>query len=310
MSLPFNDALDQPIVVEQGVWYIVVLLVFSNLTYWFPVVQAYRYGKRAPDGGYFYFFVGSVIFVAMLVSIFYHLCQTTGYCFLQTLTFWTISDHISAPVMMAMLILFIVTPLATYRALQLNERRMKRLMRSLRDHSGDPSPFSADAMARWREQQQRHRHLWHERATTRDQLTEAWTATVTYVYIFVVVLATLSHNFSIQSFLIALAFGLAAVFFKLVVLEEGDPRDLRERLSLPDLVVGVLLIAVGIVFFVLDSYVLYWLMHSLWHFFGGLGAGFYLAGLSAHILDLPSPCAVLWAYARGYVSSAKKTRAV
>src|SRR6202012_3613813 len=108
------------------------------------------------------------------------------------------------------------------------------------------------SMAAWYEQQRSRRRLWREKTPYRDQIIEAWTASVVYVYFFVVVLATLSHNFSIQSFIIALAFGLAAVVFKILVLDEGDPRDLRERLSLPDLIVGVVLLAVGIVFFVLD----------------------------------------------------------
>ena len=298
MSLPFDDGGNQPIEVPLGVWYIALPLVLSNLAYWFPVVQAYRYGKRAPEGGFFYYFVGAVIFVAMWVSIFYHMCQSTGWCFRETLYMWTISDHISAPAMMAILILFIVTPLATQSALRLNKKRLKRLMHSLRDYSGDDRVFAADNMAAWYEQQKKRRRLWRERTPERDQIVEAWTASVMYIYFFVVVLATLSHNFSIQSFIITLAFGLAAVVFKIIVLDEGDPSDLRERISLPDLIVGVVLLAIGIVFFVLDSYVMYWLMHSFWHVFGGIGAGFYLAGLSAHILDVPSPCALLWATGR------------
>ncbi len=294
--LPFDNPLsneDPAALAEQlaalRVWYIQLALIFSNLFFWPPIIVAYKFGRRALAAAYVYFFLGASIAVAMVISIFYHVCQTTGYCFLQTLVYWTIADHISAPSMMAMLVLFIVNPVTTKRMVQLSEKRLRRLVHSLRDNSGRQGLFDGDRMAAWHDARERKPRLRH------DELTQAWSTSITYVYIFVIVLATLTHNFSMQAFIIAIAFGLAAVFFKLVVLEEGNPRDLSQRLSLPDLLVGLALIGLSLVFFVLDSYVLYWIMHSLWHALSGIGACFYIAGLSAHTPDFVSPCAVIYA---------------
>lgn len=292
--LPFDNPLsnEDPVVKAAElqalrVWYAQLCLIFSNFFFWPPIILAYKFGRRALAAAYIYFFLGASILVAMIISVFYHVCQTTGYCFLQNLVYWTIADHISAPSMMAMLILFIVNPVTTSRMIQMSETRLRRMIHSLRDHSGQQGLYDGDRLAAWHEEHHRKPKL------KRDELTQAWSISITYVYIFVIILATMTHNFSMQAFIIAIAFGLVAVFFKLVILEEGNPRDLPERLSLPDLVVGIVLIGLSLVFFILDSYFIYWLMHSLWHALSGIGAAFYIAGLSAHTPDFISPCAVI-----------------
>jgi predicted membrane channel-forming protein YqfA (hemolysin III family) len=109
---------------------------------------------------------------------------------------------------------------------------------------------------------------------------DAWSAAIVYLYLFVVVAATTAHPFSMQSFLIVIAFGMAVILMKIVVIDEGCPEPVLERLSIPDLVTGLVLVAVGLLFFVLDSWMLYQYFHSLWHFFSALGIYFYAAGIT------------------------------
>src|SRR5690348_9757174 len=103
--LPFNDALgnDNPIsdsldLESLRVWYIALLLIASNLPGFLTVIYGYTISE---------YVVSVAVFVAMIISIFYHLCQTTNYCFMISLSLWTLADHISAPSMAAMIMIFL-----------------------------------------------------------------------------------------------------------------------------------------------------------------------------------------------------------
>lgn len=301
MSLPFSgdwaSLLDPVFLASLQYWPYQLCLILSNLLYIPAIVICYVFGRRALAAAYIYFVTGVVLIAATVVSILYHICQSTGYCALEDIVFWTVGDHITSGSALAMVPIFTVTPVALGVVGPLYERRLRRVLRALRDHSGDDGTFSADRIARWHEQRQAK---WKH-----DELTQAWWVSLTIGYIFVVVFAVFSHPFSLQSFIIIIAFGLGAVFFRLVILDGGEARDFGERLSIPDLVVGVVLFAIALVFFALDGY-LYWLFHSLWHAIGGVGLFFYLCGLSAHTLDFVSPIGTLIAHARR--SSNKRRR--
>jgi hypothetical protein len=264
-------------------------LILSNLFFLPPIIIAYVFGRRALAAAYIYFVVGVVLLAAMIISFLYHTCQTTGYCALESIVYWTMGDHVTSGSMIAMVTVFTVTPVTLGVVAPLYEKRLKHILRELRDHSGENGLFAADRIARW--QENRNSALRH------DELSQAWWVSLTVAYIFVVVFAVFSHPFSLQAFIIIIAFGLAAVFFRLVVLEHGDARDFAERLSVPDLVVGVIFFAISLVFFMLDGY-MYWLFHSLWHMLSGIGLFFYICGLSAHTMDFISPCASMMAYFR------------
>lgn len=293
MSLPFSgnwDALlDPAFLASLQYWPYQLCLILSNLFFLPPIVIAYVFGRRALAAAYIYFAVGVVLLVAMIVSFLYHICQTTGYCALQDIVYWTIGDHYTSGSMIGMVTVFTVTPVTLGIVGPLYEKRLRRVLRELRDHSGADGTFAADRIARWHEQRRA--------AVKHDELTQAWWVSLTIAYIFVVIFAVSSHPFSLQAFIVIIAFGLAAVFFRIVVLEGGDARDFAERLSVPDLVVGVILFAISLVFFMLDGY-MYWLFHSLWHTLSGIGLFFYICGLSAHTLDFISPVGLMMAHAR------------
>lgn len=283
-ALTNEDPLNSGIDLAQLHWWLPTLaLVFSNFAGW-PAV-AYLFGTG-------FYVTGSAVAVAIGFSVFYHLCQTTSYCFFLNLTIWTMLDHMSAPAMMAMLILFIVNPRTTAIIVEMYERRLKRLRRDqlamgtrwlgdLPDQKG--SNYTVYGARQYGES---------------NELYDTWSATITYTYIFVVILATFAHPFSMQNFIIVIAFGLAAVFFKIVVIDEGNPRQIEKRVSVADLVAGVLLIAVSLVFFVLDSYVCYWFLHTLWHVLSFVGVYFFCAGLARNTPTFYSPSWLLYDWFR------------
>ncbi len=265
-------------------WLPALSLVFSNFAGWPAVAYLFHTG---------FYITGSAVGVAIVFSVFYHLCQTTSYCFFLNLTIWTMLDHMSAPAMMAMLILFLVNPRTTSLIVEFYERQLRRARRPLA------------VSARWLgPEDQRASHYAVYGAPTyqaANELYDAWTATITYSYLFVVVLATFAHPFSMQNFIIIIAFGLAAIFFKIVVIDEGNPRQIEKRLSLQDLVVGVLLIGVSLIFFVLDSYICYAYLHTMWHVLSFVGVYFFCAGLSRNTPTFYSPTQLMrdWFRRRG-----------
>lgn len=268
-------------------WLPALALVFSNFAGW-PAV-AYLFGTG-------FYVTGSAVAVAIVFSVFYHLCQTTSYCFFLNLTIWTMLDHMSAPAMMAMLVLFIINPRTTALIVEFYERRLRRLRREQLTTGarwlGDSFPELGDVRAS-------HYSVYGApRYDEVNELYDTWSATITYAYIFVVILATFAHPFSMQNFVIVIAFGLAAVFFKIVVIDEGNPRQIEKRVSVVDLVAGVLLIAVSLVFFVLDSYVAYWYLHTLWHVLSFVGVYFFCAGLSRNTPTFYSPAWLLYGWFR------------
>lgn len=122
-----------------------------------------------------------------------------------------------------------------------------------------------------------------------NDLGNAWGVYIPYISIFIVFIAALAHPFSMQAFVIAIVFGLCAVFFKIVVIDEGDPVDMYHRLSLPDFTLGIVLMVASLVFYMLDVYWEYGITHALWHVFSFLGAYFLVIGLSRHVDNWYSP---------------------
>lgn len=122
-----------------------------------------------------------------------------------------------------------------------------------------------------------------------NDLSNAWGVYIAYTSIFVAVIAALAHPFSMQAFVIAIVFGLCAVFFKQIVIDEGQTTDLEYRVSMPDLVFGVILIALCLLFYMLDVYWEYGITHTLWHVLSYMGAYFLVIGLSRHVDNWYSP---------------------
>ena len=105
--LPFHGKLNSENPVSEELhldqlktWFWALALVGSNFFGYFATYYGYRINA---------YFVSASVLSATLVSILYHLCQTTDYCYLMHLAEWTWLDHITAPSMMATLVLFIAT---------------------------------------------------------------------------------------------------------------------------------------------------------------------------------------------------------
>src|SRR6185436_17474083 len=84
-------------VASLHVWWKALFLVLSNLFAIPAIIVGFRLG---------FYLWGSAIFVSMLISMAYHLCQTTDYClFGMTLDDWQKTDHTSAGSLLAMAII-------------------------------------------------------------------------------------------------------------------------------------------------------------------------------------------------------------
>lgn len=256
-------------------WPIALCLILSNFFGWPAFYVALR-KKR--------WIVAASILIAIIWSIFYHICQSTTYCFTLNLTIWTMSDHISAPSMMAMLIILIVNPrilvyinpLAPGSRFQNNKQDNIILLEGRNEEEEEEKKKLINKTTQ------------NEREVA-NTFYDAWMAVTTYCYLFLVILATFAHPFSMQNFIIVISFGLAVVFLKLLIIDECRPENLDERISLPDLIIGVILIGISLVFFVLDSWVLYWIFHSLWHIFSFVGVYFFIIGMTNDVETDYSP---------------------
>ena len=112
---------------------------------------------------------------------------------------------------------------------------------------------------------------------------------ITITSIFIVIIAALAHPFSMQAFVIAIVYGFAAIFIKIVIIDEGIPVNMYHRISLPDLLLGIILISISLVFYVIDIYWEYAITHSLWHVLSFLGAYFFVVGLTYNVDNWYSP---------------------
>lgn len=328
--LRFRDALnnDNPVsddlnLGELFVWYCAAPLILSNLAGLPLAAFCHRHSiflLAAADAG------------AMLLSLFYHTCQTTHVCFGISLSTWTLADHISAPLYMMALMLFLINTKSSkqrrveirrrYRANEgvrptdtvkkhatytvpilldpiayVEQMRVRSAAESLPDddemiESEEEDSLSIDEIDE-RESTKTYYHVGYGHIESNDE-NNAWGVYSMYSSVLVVVLAALAHHFSLQAFIISFAYGLCLIFFKVVVIDEGDALNMYERVSTPDLIVGVVLILLSLVFYMLDIYVAYTITHSLWHCFSFLGSYFLTIGLTRHIDHWVSPTLYLY----------------
>lgn len=316
--LPFRDALnnDNPVsddlnLHELNTWYFALILIGSNLFGLPLVVYCHRHA---------FFLLSAACFFAVAVSLLYHTCQTTHVCFFFSLSVLTLADHITAPSFMMMLILFIINTKSAKQirreAKELARRyhiedgeivspvvinmaepqpeRIKVTSNYLRflDPQAYATRFSAKVPSKYDietnlsieqvdeiESLKTYHHVGYSHITSNDE-NNAWGVYIMYSSIFIVILAALAHNFSLQAFIIAFVYGLAAVFFKHVIIDEGASLGMYERVSIPDLVVGIVLLGLSLVFYMLDIYVAYAITHSLWHCLSFIGSYLMVIGLT------------------------------
>lgn len=302
--LRFRDALnnDNPVsddlnLHELNTWYYALILIGSNLFGGPLIIYCHRHA---------FFLLAAATFFAVVVSLLYHTCQTTGVCFGFSLSVLTLADHITAPSFMMMLILFIIN---TKSSKQIRRETKRLYVQELErpvivdlqpqqykapplpnlhfidtvalDSKYDSATFLSDDDIDEAESQKTYHHVGYSHITSNDE-NNAWGVYIMYSSIFVVILAALAHNFSLQAFIIAFVYGLAAIFFKHIIIDEGTSIGMYERVSLPDLIAGVVCLALSLVFYMLDIYVAYAITHSLWHVLSFTGSYLMVVGLSKH----------------------------
>lgn len=284
---PFSN--DDPITLSADLrqWYIAVALIGSNLAAILGVWYFYRLRMITE----MVIFGGSAV-----VSIFYHTCQTTTACFHLGLQRWTFSDHITAGFVPAMLVIMTIRAHTLDSVVQQMRAQWATwngavtpsppppLGRPFYIHLGDDAsgsvkPVAATGLS----------HSFPESFMNAVLLDARWTNGITYTYLIIVVFSTICHPYSMQNFIIILSFGACVILFKLVIIDRGNPEYLLKRISVPDLLVGLLLIGISLIYFVLDAYLYYALFHSLWHIFSNIGVYFYACGITKGLPGHHSP---------------------
>lgn len=238
-------------------WYIAFFLIGTNLAALAGSVYFYRVGLT----GELVALLGS-----MVVSMFYHTCQTTSVCFHLGLERWTISDHFTAPALLAAIAIATVNSYSIDAVMQ-HFRQAWAVGTTAVTKGEFPELFARDAALNYK-----------------------WTAGITWAYVIVTFLSTMCHPYSMQNFLIVIAFGMCVILFKIAIIDNGNPENIQRRISLPDFITGLVLIAISLVYFVLDGFFYYWQFHSLWHLFSYLGVYFYAAGITKGLPGAYSPC--------------------
>lgn len=127
-----------------------------------------------------------------------------------------------------------------------------------------------------------------------NTLTSAWDVYILLASIFVAIIAALAHPFSMQAFIIVIIFNLLSIFYKIVIIEEGVPVNMYGRLYLPDLLMGIAMISVSLVFYILDCFWAYAYTHTLWHILSFMGSAKVISGLSRNQKNWYSPTFTLY----------------
>lgn len=243
-------------------WWKVLILVFSNLFAIPAIIYGFIMG---------FYVWGMSILIAMLISMGYHLCQTTDFCiFGMSLYTWQETDHISAASILGMSILLFFL----YRP-----HRKKKYISS--SNMGPESSLEYDNILNKKD---KAKICFNCRGVDPVMAYDWQSVSVIYLYIFIIIVTILTLPLTTQSFVIVIIFGVLAALFKILVIEEGDPSYLEKRFHLPSLITGIVLIVISLVFYFIDGYMIYWLFHGLWHVFSFVGFLFLLMGVSK---DLP-----------------------
>lgn len=240
-------------------WWSALLLVFSNFFAIPAIIIGYIFG----------FYLWATIFlIAMLISIFYHLCQTTNYClFGMSLDDWQITDHRSAGSILAMSILlfYLYRPLKNHYKQHVDYRKILIPENEL---EYDNNLKKSD----------KEKICFKCRGVNPHMLYDWQSVVIVIFYIFVIILATTAIPLTMQSWVIVIIFGVIIGGIKVVAFEEGNPNYLKERFHLPSLIFGLILVLISLVFYFIDSYYNYTIFHSLWHVFSNIGLYFVFKG--------------------------------
>lgn len=241
------------------------------------------------------FFLAYAILLSVIVSFFYHLCQTTHECFQLPLTKWVSTDHFTATSMMGLLLLTFINVRTVCQLI--HKRRILRTVPQSNTTDAVTTPIKRSACQvieriaceshyeRIPEEeldlcecgQEMSDHFGHTQIEE-NLIYDEWTsASVVTLYV-ITAIAVYAHPFSYAAFNIVIASCVIAGFFYILLIKEGEPKNFVGRISWPELIISIVLSLIGLTAYVLDSYVEYMWLHSLWHVAIYLGIMFLLAG--------------------------------
>lgn len=202
------------------------------------------------------FFLAYSILMSIVVSCFYHLCQTTHECFQTSLPTHVSMDHFTSTSMMGLVLLsFVNTKTICQKAVKRRRRAEKRGR-----HRGAPGTLCGCGV-------EKHYHYLSPDGKKKEEnmIYDAWTAASALVVITVTVVAVYAHPYSYGAFVIVIGTTLNLMFIKIMLIDEGEPPNFHGRISLPELLISFNLSAIGLTAYVLDAYREYEILHSVWH---------------------------------------------
>lgn len=276
-----------------------LLLVLGNLA----GIATFLYARLI--GSYF---LSYSILASVVVSFFYHLCQTTNECFQFPLTKWVATDHFTATVMMGLVLLSIFNVRTVCQLI--HKRRVIRTVEEVepvtpcarkaeaacviidqlsREPEYDRTVFEPDLCGCGQEMAN---HFAYGRVEE-NLIYDEWSSASAFVVVTTTVVAVNAHPFSYAAFNIVIGVCGIAAYLYVCLLQEGEPKNFEGRISWPELIISVVLSAIGLVAYVLDSYVEYMWLHSVWHVAIYLGLMFWLAGTMKSVngwVPLYAPC--------------------
>jgi hypothetical protein len=251
-----------------------VLLVLSNLlgllTFWY----ANKIGL--------YFLAYSILF-SVIVSCFYHLCQTSHECFQFTLADHVFLDHFTSHSMMGLFFLALFNVRTLCQILH-KARVIKKytcpppcikplphcphsdLITLLVNEPPSPLiiPFESNVVDLCECGVAMDKHFTYNKVEE-NMIYDSWSAGSAIAILTITVVAVRAHPFSYAAFVIIFTCVVLAAYIKIALIEEGEPQNFIGRLSLPELIIGLILSFIGLTAYVLDSYFDYKDLHSIWH---------------------------------------------
>lgn len=294
----FND--DDPLanVAELATlnnWYSALFLYFGNFaglwTFWIALTVGC-------------YVLAYIILVSLIISSFYHLCQTAGYCFQFLFTQHVRTDHFTATLLLGLYINTIVnvrttcqliktpTILSIAPCISLPVIKITPLLcdDDILDITDLPLVARAPVVYQASVLDVDRCDCGHEmqKHFTRNEIAindvyDSWSAGSTIAIIVITYLAVEAHLYSYAAFHIVIAACFSLAFVKIALIEEGEPSNFHGRISWPELIISLILTAIGLAAYVTDAYIEYMILHSIWHIFIYIGLGFNLIGLTKSV---------------------------
>lgn len=291
--LAFNDEFnnDDPLVdiktiIALNTLHAAVLLVLGNLAGVWTTSIAARVG---------FYFLAAVILGSVIVSYFYHLCQTTHACFLFKLADWVAIDHFTSTSMLGVLLLHIVNARTTCQMIYSRtvlkiaptvqvpldiECRPKNTCAIQTFISTPPSLYTEINHCECGVPLYKHCKF---KRIAENGIYDWWTASSTFAIIVITAIAVYAHPFSYAAFNIVIAAVVILWFFKIVLVDEGEPLNFIGRISWPELIIAIILGIIGLAAYVIDAFIEYEILHSLWHVAIYIAVGFFIIGTNKSV---------------------------